>query len=736
MVTLAIDDREITVDAGTTILEAARRLGIRIPTLCHVEGFPPSASCFLCAVQVDGRESHLPSCAAPVSEGLKVRTNSDEIRASRRMALELLLSDHAGDCIGPCRSGCPARFDIPGFLTEVAAGRTARSAEIASDFLTLPGALGRICPRLCEQRCHHCDKGDALAVGSLHRFAADTDLESDRRYVPRREPASGKRAAVVGAGPGGLTAAYHLLRRGHAVTIFDAHDAPGGMLRYGIPAFRLPRRMLAQEIDIIRLLGGEFRMRQRLGSDLTLDGLRNEYDAVFLAIGAQGSRGLDCPGEELALPAVDFLAETAKEDDAGDATRRPGLPPPLGASADRSGGSEGGQTRLGSRVLVLGGGNTAMDASRTAVRLGAESVTVLYRRSRREMPCLMSEVEAAEAEGVRVETLAAPVRLERSSDGTLHLSCVRMQLGAPDESGRPRPVPIPGSEFTIDASCVIAAIGQTVEGASLGAGALKLTARGIAADPATLSTSVPGVFAGGDAVTGADLAVRAVAAGRLAAVSIDQYLGGRPVVGDPEMVNVLIGHFDDLELAEFYRTVEESPRAPMPELPAAARVQSFDEVELGFSAEVAHAEASRCATCGCWKASTCQLRQYATEYGADPSRYAGARRRFSRDLTHPEIVYEPGKCILCGACVKAASEAADGLGLAIVGRGFEAAVAVPLRGTLLEGLPTAARRAAEVCPTAAIALRSEGNGTCFMLDPGPALNAGGRKLIPLVRDRR
>ena len=311
MVKLTIDGRETHVEEGTTILEAARRLGIRIPTLCHVENFPPAASCFLCAVQIEGRESLSPSCAMPVAEGMVVHTDSDEVRAASKMALELLLSDHVGDCIGPCRTGCPARFDIPGFLTQISSGDRRERRKLPPIFSRCPAALGRICPRLCEQRCHRCETGESLSVGHLHRFAADHDLASEARYIPRKEKASGKKVAIVGAGPAGLTAAYHLLRRGHAAILFDAHPQPGGMLRYGIPAFRLPRHVLDQEIDVIRILGGEFRMGRRLGSDFRLDDLRRDFDAVFLAIGAQGSRGLDCPGEELALPAVEFLAEVA-----------------------------------------------------------------------------------------------------------------------------------------------------------------------------------------------------------------------------------------------------------------------------------------------------------------------------------------------------------------------------------------------------------------------------------------
>ncbi len=689
-VSLTINGLETTVEAGTTILAAARALGIRIPTLCHVDGFPPSSSCFLCAVQIEGKATLSPSCAMPASDGMVVHTDTDEIRASRKMALELLLSDHAGDCIGPCQTGCPARFDIPGFLTVMAEGQDRRGAEVASDFLVLPAALGRVCPRLCEQRCHRCDAEAALSVGHLHRYAADHDLAAPAPYVPRREAASGKRIAIVGAGPAGLAAAYNLLRRGHDVVIFDAHEHPGGMLRYGIPAFRLPHDVLAKEVDVIRALGGEFRMAQRLGADVTLDALRQSYDAVFLAIGAQRSRGLECPGEELALGAVEFLE---------------------GVAAGRPHG-------VGDDVLVLGGGNTAMDASRTAVRLGATRVTVLYRRTRREMPCLMAEVEAAEAEGVRLEILVAPVRLERLETGRLRLTCVRMALGAPDASGRARPMPVAGSEFAVEASAVIAAIGQTVDGAGLRSGDLRLSNWGILADPATLSTNLPGVFAGGDAVSGADLAVRAVAAGKLAAVSIDQYVSGRPVLGDPEAVNVLMTRMDEHELAAFFREIEDAPRAPVPERPVAERIRDFGEVEGLFDAPVARAEAARCMHCGCWKSTTCELRQYATEYGADPLRFAGARRKFERDSSHPDIVYEPGKCILCGACVAVAARSGDGLGLAIVGRGFDAAVAVPLRGTLVEALPGVAREVADVCPTGAFALK--GSGCALPAAPPPA----------------
>ena len=670
---------------GTTILGAARKLGIAIPTLCHVEGFEPSASCFLCAVQIEGRPNLWPSCATPVAPGMAVITNSAEVRAARKTALELLLSDHAGDCVAPCHTGCPAGLDIPGFIARIAAGDNAASARLVTDGLTLPASLGRVCPRLCEQHCRQCDVTEALSIRNLHRFSADYQRQAKSPPPPADPPAppTGRRVAIVGAGPAGLAAAHHLLGQGHAVALFDAHSQPGGMLRYGIPAFRLPRQVLDAEIQAIRALGAEFHLGRRLGRDLALDNLRRDFDAVFLAIGAQGSRSLGCPGEELATSALEFLETIAD-----------GSPPAIDGD-----------------VIVVGGGNTAMDASRCAVRLGARSVRVLYRRTRREMPCLMEEVEAAEAEGVQVEFLVAPARLERK-EGKLNLICQRMELGPPDASGRARPVPVPGSEFALPATCVIAAIGQHVKTDGLDHSQLALSKWGIAADPKTLATNLPGVFAGGDAVSGPDLAVRAVAAGKLAAVAIHQYLAGQKVVGTPPLASVMMGKLSEAELAVLLRDIEQAPRAPMPHLPLEARRTTFDEVELGFSLETATRESRRCLGCGCGKAVPCRLRQVATEYGVDPQRFVGERRLFTRDTSHPDIIFEPGKCILCGACLQVAAQAGEELGLSFAGRGFQVSVAPPFHRPVAEALRQSGRRAAEVCPTGAIMLKSAGCAGC------------------------
>jgi NADPH-dependent glutamate synthase beta subunit-like oxidoreductase len=570
-----------------------------------------------------------------------VATDSADVRAARQMALELLLSDHAGECVAPCAAKCPAGLDIPGFVKGIATGDTRHAMQVIGRSLALPGSLGRICPRLCEQACRRCDLDQGLAVGALHRYAADQDRAGAAPLLPARAPATGKAVAIVGAGPTGLAAALYLLQQGHVCTLFDAHPLPGGMLRYGIPAYRLPKDALDAEMAGLHTLGAHFRMGARWGEDFTLAELRRTYDAVFVAIGAQHARGLRCPGEEHALAGTGFLEQVAQ-----------GNPPPLGDD-----------------VVVLGGGNTAVDCARSAVRLGARNVRILYRRSRQEMPCLMEEVEAAEREGVHVDLLVAPLRLEvvegnalphgRGSDRDapigaatgvppwgrerLLLTCQRMTLGEPDASGRRRPVPVEGSEFAVACSTAIAAIGQSVECALAEREGLGVTARGIAADPRTLATDLPGVFAGGDAVLGADLAVRAVAAGRIAAASIHQYLTGQAVTGEPAIAGIAMQPVDDAERAAIFRAIEKAARVRAPEIPMERRLTSFDEVEQALPRADAVREARRCLSCGCRKADCCLVRSLATEYDVAVYRFAGQRRRFSQDLSHPEIVYEPGK---------------------------------------------------------------------------------------------
>lgn len=285
MITLVIDNRTVQVPPGTTVLQAADSVGVRIPTLCYRRDFEPSAGCMVCVVEVEGFSGLMPSCTLTVEEGMRVRTNTPQVLAARRAALELLLSDHIGDCEGPCRSGCPAGMDIPRMIRYLAAGEWTKAIEIVKRDLALPAVLGRICPAPCERVCRRARQDQAVSICLLKRFAADRDLQSPIPYRPICRPSSGKKVAVVGAGPCGLSAAYYLARQGYPCVIFEQKDKAGGMLRCRQLLEKLPEKILEQEIGQIFDLGGAFRPNQKLGRDIFLEDLRQDFDAVFLAVG-------------------------------------------------------------------------------------------------------------------------------------------------------------------------------------------------------------------------------------------------------------------------------------------------------------------------------------------------------------------------------------------------------------------------------------------------------------------
>lgn len=668
--------------AGNTILDAAREAGLFIPTFCHNEQLKPFASCFACAVEVEGRRTLVPSCSTEVLDGMVVHTENARVKKAQKTCIELLLSDHVGDCLGPCMTTCPAGIDIPGFISHIAKGRDFEALQLIMNNMPLTGCLGRVCTRPCETACRRQLVEEPIAICQLKRWPADQAAANGWDMTPAKRPASGKKVAVIGAGPAGLSAAFFLQLFGHDCTVFDAHEAPGGMIRYGIPSYRLPRHVIDQEVEVIKNLGAEFRFGTRLGSHIALEDLRKEYDAVFLGLGAQKASSMRTPGEDLdgVQSGIEFLGKVSRDES---------LP-------------------VGKRVVVVGGGNTAIDAARTALRLGAEEVKILYRRAREQMPAWNEEIEAAIDEGVLLETLAAPIKIEQSG-GKLAVTCIRMELGEPDDSGRRRPIPVEGSEYVLEAEDVIAAIGQNVD-ASMVPG-LELTGwQSIQADEQTGQTSAENVFAGGDCVTGADIAVTAVGAGRRAAFSIDQYLSGKPVSGDPKMYNHSMGELNDIP-DDVTEPFEKTARVPMPHLDAKKRAGTFDEVETGFSEEQARAEAARCMECGCRDAHECALRSYATEFGADPLHFSGAHRSYCRDHSHPVLVYEEHKCIQCGSCVRACDELLDSPCMGFAGRGFEARVKPALDRALVlinnEQLP----KLADFCPVGALTLKSDSVAT-------------------------
>jgi NADPH-dependent glutamate synthase beta subunit-like oxidoreductase/ferredoxin len=686
-ITFTLDGARVEVEAGTTILQAAERQGTFIPTFCHNKELKPFSSCFVCVVEIEGGRGNLvPSCSTAAAEGMVVRTDSERVRKARKTCIELLLSDHEGDCLGPCMTACPAGIDIPGFVAHLAKGEDRAALELIKANMPLPAILGRVCTRPCETACRRQLVEKPVAICHLKRFAADAVSGSGDEYVPKPAPASGKRVAIVGAGPAGLSAAYYLQLLGHACTVFDSHEKAGGMVRYGIPSYRLPRDVIEREAAIVGKLGAAFRFGTTLGRDVTLEGLRKEFDAVFLGLGAQRATAMGVPGEELpgVLSGIGFLGAVSRDE------RHP----------------------IGETVMVVGGGNTAIDAARTALRLGAKEVTILYRRTRAEMPAWAMEVAAAEEEGVKLEILAAPTKIERSPDGVLHVTCIRMALGEKDASGRQRPVPQKGSEHVRAVRNVIAAIGQAVDPSAADGCALTKWST-LTADPRTGATSLEGVFAGGDCVSGADIAVTAVAAGRRAAIAIDQHLNGREVIGDPAMYAHTMGELDKVD-RHVLDGFAEAPRVAMPELHPGPRAKCFDEVETGFGKEAVRAEAERCMACGCRAAAECKLRVYATSFGAAQEAYRGRKRGYLRDASHPEVVYETHKCIQCGTCVRLTEEVLGTSAMGFVGRGITARVQPALGRELAKvfasdgrgEVAAPLRKIVEACPVGALTFKS------------------------------
>jgi len=665
-ITVTINGRSAAGQCGETILTVARRIGIDIPALCADERLEPFDSCGVCVVEVEGK-GIVKSCSTPIEDEMVVTTDSEEARAVRKAALELLLSNHWGDCVAPCQTACPARTDCQGYVTLAANGKFDDGLRLLYENLPFPASFGRICPAPCEDACRRTIAEEPLQIRHLKRFLGDRHVA----YTPSVPEETGKRVAVVGGGPAGLSAAYFLRRRGHAVVVMEAMRKMGGMLRYGIPEYRLPHDVLDLEVDVFRRMGIELRNRVRLGTDVSLSELADEYDAVFLGIGAWGTHDMGLPGEDhpAVVQGTDFLREVNNG-------HRPHLPP---------------------RVAVIGGGNTAMDAARCARRLGA-AVTVLYRRTEEEMPALSHEVAEAQDEQVSFRFLTQPVGFVTNGETLRGIRCVRMELGQPDESGRRRPIPVEGSEFIVDVQSAILAVGQAVDSDCLAEGGIAVDRRGrVIADPQTGQCSDPRVFAGGDAVSGPSIAVEAVGAGRRAADAIDRALRGQPTTPD-----LIYNHvkedvtFSDIGHPATAPRIRTSVRAP------SERVLDFEEYEIALSEEEAVAAGQRCLECGCMSFNDCALREYASEADADQHAYAGQPPHFRRDERHPFIVRKVGKCVQCGQCIRVCRDVCGVAAIEFSGRGIETEVQAPFNRAWQDSDCVSCGACVDVCPTGAL----------------------------------
>lgn len=552
-VTLLLDSQPVTVPETLTVLEAARSVGIDIPTLCWMPRTAPWASCLVCAVQIEGSRKLVPSCATRVAEGMSVVTKGPVVENQRRVALELLLSDHVGDCIAPCLTVCPGHLDIPGMNRAIARGEMAIATEIVMDTIPLPATLGRVCPTPCEARCRRKPLDGAVAVCALKRYVGDEELKSETPYVPPIASPTGKRVAIIGAGPAGIAAAYFLRRRGHECTVYDEREKAGGALR-DIPEDELPKAVLDAEVAVLARMGVEMRMGQRV----ELGTVQCGADAVVLACG------------------------------------------PVSATTERTPTKD-------------------------------------------------------------------PAGTEESSQ--------RLSAAAPLEGAHPKPQPSEGSGA--DPPLSLAGI--------------DLSDRGIRVVKGTGETNVPGVFAAGAAVAPSKIAIRSIGDGHAVANAVHTYLTGE---ADPSGPSLILETDKNSNVFATTHMVLADPtnRVEAPE---------------GLTEEDARAQAARCLQCGCAKADDCLLRVLSSTYGADPRKFKGPPRVTEIDNSHEEVVFEPGKCIFCGICVRIAAEQGEASGLAYHGRGFDMAVEGPFGEPLAKALRKAARLCAEACPTGALYVREK-----------------------------
>jgi NADPH-dependent glutamate synthase beta subunit-like oxidoreductase len=581
---------------------------------------------------------HLPAIDAKVRQ-LETECTDDACRSVANFVAATLsqhrevFSSHvdthncpSGDCVklapAPCQMSCPAGLDIPTYVTLIGMGRDAEAIDVIRKDCPFPWVCGLVCTRPCEFMCVRARIDTPISIKVLKGFAAERAMSESSYRNPAREPAKGKKVCVIGAGPAGLSAAYYLALKGYGVRVIEQYPVAGGMLLLGIPRYRLPREVIDREVQMLRELGVEFNFNTRFGSDTTWQQLKNEgFDAFFLAIGAHLSFQMNIPGEKdfpQVIEAIDLLRQVAMGD------RQP----------------------PGKKVIVIGGGNVAIDAARSCLRLGSESVILAYRRTRAEMPADREEVEQAEEEGIRFEFLTIPHEIVGKNGRLQGLNCLRAQLVSVEGQDRKFPKAIAGSEFLMEADALISAIGEYVDAACLESvdGLDWSRRKTIHVDMVTMESNIEGVFCAGDAVTGPATVIEAIGGGKRAAESIHRYLSGTP---QPKMPPVPSrrGRIDWLEVPASTKMTLKRPEMPL--LNVDRRRTTFQQVELGYTENMVREEARRCLRCDiCLRCGKC-VEICRDKMGVD------ALQMGYFDFDHPvatDYRVTEERCILCGAC--------------------------------------------------------------------------------------